>query len=165
MFRTPPPPPFLAEAPIGSSSSASDDNFESEAGIESENPQTDVAASSVEEVEGTEDAVDSNATASSEAVESTEAIVPDPSTNDTTLDAPIESEPVANTIARGRVIEPIGLAIRADPSVEAAYLGGLAFNETVTILDSSGDGSWQRIRRDFNGLEGWIKAGNIEAIE
>lgn len=82
-----------------------------------------------------------------------------------------ESEPSTTAAAteptgdRGRVIEPIGLAIRAEPSVEAAYIGGVAYNETVTILELSGDGRWQRVRRDLNGQEGWVKAGNLTDIE
>ncbi|WP_017323862.1 SH3 domain-containing protein [Synechococcus sp. PCC 7336] len=67
--------------------------------------------------------------------------------------------------SRGRVVEPIGLALRAEPNVEGAYLGGIAFDETVTILELSGDGRWQRVRRNLNGQEGWVKAGNITAVQ
>ena len=65
--------------------------------------------------------------------------------------------------AKGRMIWPDGLAMRSEPG--GSYVGGIPFNETVTILELSGDGRWQRVRRDANGLEGWVKAGNIETIE
>lgn len=65
---------------------------------------------------------------------------------------------------RGRVIEPIGLAIRAKPEAEAPYLGGIPANESVTVLGTSGDGAWQRVRRELNGQEGWVKAGNISPL-
>lgn len=63
--------------------------------------------------------------------------------------------------SRGRVIEPIGLAIRGLPSGEGAYLGGIVMGETVTVLEVSGDGQWQRVRRELNGQEGWVRSGNL----
>ena len=148
MFDTPPPPPFLAEAPLNTAPSS---------GADSEDSQTDTASN----------ADSSTASSDTPSEETASATAVSPATDAPSAEAPPEPEPVTSTTTatRGRVIEPIGLAIRADPSVEAAYLGGIAFNETVTILESSGDGRWQRVRRDFNGLEGWIKAGNVVEIE
>ncbi|MGK7909668.1 MAG: SH3 domain-containing protein [Synechococcus sp.] len=100
---------------------------------------------------------ESESTAESETVAETEpATEPEP---------PATSSESAPDGDRGRVVEPIGLAIRAEPNVESAYLGGVAFNETVTVLGVSGDGRWQRVRRDLNGQEGWVKAGNLTEIE
>ncbi|MEM8716050.1 MAG: SH3 domain-containing protein [Cyanobacteria bacterium P01_G01_bin.4] len=167
MFQTPPPPPFLSETPLGRSPTASSDNSGAATDLGSDNSSSDVAASS-DGAGNADEAVESGTPASSpeSTSETSDAIAVEPSvSNSPALDSnPPVPEPVANSTTRGRVSEPIGLAMRADPSIEAAYLGGLAFNETVTILESSGDGTWQRVRRDFNGLEGWIKAGNIEEI-
>jgi SH3-like domain-containing protein len=84
-----------------------------------------------------------------------------------------ESLPAAGTIdpeafppgSRGRVIEPIGLAIRSQPSADGAYQGGIVAGETVTVLEYSADGRWQRVRRELNGQEGWVRAGNLGPVE
>ncbi|MEM9512821.1 MAG: SH3 domain-containing protein [Cyanobacteria bacterium P01_E01_bin.48] len=62
---------------------------------------------------------------------------------------------------KARVVEPIGLLVKAEPSVESATLGGAAMNETVVVLGLSDDGVWQRIRRDVNEQEGWVKGQNL----
>jgi uncharacterized protein YgiM (DUF1202 family) len=67
--------------------------------------------------------------------------------------------------AGGRVIEPLGLAIRSKPSVEGAYQGGIGAGEIVTVLEYSADGRWQRVRRELNGQEGWVRAGNLGPAE
>jgi hypothetical protein len=67
--------------------------------------------------------------------------------------------------SRGRVIEPLGLAIRSKPSVEGAYQGGIGAGEIVTVLEYSADGRWQRVRRELNGQEGWVRAGNLGPVE
>ncbi|NJM00554.1 MAG: SH3 domain-containing protein [Synechococcaceae cyanobacterium SM2_3_2] len=63
--------------------------------------------------------------------------------------------------SRGQVIEPIGLALRSQPSGDGAYLGGVVMGETVTVLELSSDGGWQRVRRELNGQEGWVRSGNL----
>ncbi|MEN9225132.1 MAG: SH3 domain-containing protein [Thermostichus sp. DRC_bins_24] len=85
---------------------------------------------------------------------------------------PASAGPAAGTIdpegfppgSRGRVIEPIGLAIRSQPAADGAYLGGIVVGETVTVLEYSADGRWQRVRRELNGQEGWVRAGNLGPI-
>ena len=74
----------------------------------------------------------------------------------------VDPETVPNG-TKGLMNWPDGLAMRSEPG--GAYIGGIPFNETVTILELSGDGRWQRVRRDRNGLEGWVKAGNIVTIQ
>lgn len=59
---------------------------------------------------------------------------------------------------QARVVQPIGLKIRQEPSLEAAEVGGVAYNTEVTVLEDSPDGAWHKVR--VNGVEGWIKAGN-----
>ncbi|MGF1576783.1 MAG: SH3 domain-containing protein [Cyanophyceae cyanobacterium] len=78
---------------------------------------------------------------------------------------PAPSEPSADGTfgpgSRGQVIEPIGLALRSQPSGDGAYLGGVVMGETVTVLELSSDGGWQRVRRELNGQEGWVRGGNL----
>ena len=65
---------------------------------------------------------------------------------------------------RGRVVWPSGLAVRPEPRDGIRQIDGIPFNEVVTILESSEDGRWQRVRRNATGTEGWVKAGNIAAL-
>lgn len=73
---------------------------------------------------------------------------PSPSPNKTTPPGP-----------KAIVNWPQGLAVRSDPSVSAASVGGVDYNTEVVVLETSADGNWQRIWA--NGTEGWIKAGNV----
>ncbi|MFS8908414.1 SH3 domain-containing protein [Synechococcus sp. OH2] len=108
------------------------------------------------------------------------AVRPAPLPSPTSLPSPpfvrisgTESLPAAGTIdpetfppgSRGRVIEPIGLAIRSQPSADGAYQGGIVAGETGTVLEYSADGRWQRVRRELNGQEGWVRAGNLGPVE
>ncbi|WP_416674052.1 SH3 domain-containing protein [Egbenema bharatensis] len=79
-------------------------------------------------------------------------------------EAPVEPEPEASPVTEGypaRVIQPIGLILREEPSTEAAQVGGIEFNQDVVVLESSEDGGWQRVRLS-NGAEGWVRGGNTE---
>lgn len=60
-----------------------------------------------------------------------------------------------------RVVEPIGLLIKAEPSYESETISGVGMNETVVVLELSADEVWQRIRLDQTGEEGWVKAQNL----
>lgn len=62
----------------------------------------------------------------------------------------------------GIVIEPIGLSVRRGPSRQEETLGGVALNETVTILAPSSDGQFYQVRTQ-SGLEGWVIAAGIQA--
>jgi hypothetical protein len=64
---------------------------------------------------------------------------------------------------RARVTQPIGLILRQEPSAEAARIGGIEFNEEVTVLEDSPDGGWQKVRA-ASGAEGWVKGGNTAQI-
>lgn len=61
---------------------------------------------------------------------------------------------------RAKVTWPEGLQLRSEPS--GAAIGGLEYNQEVTILETSSDGDWQKIWS--NGQEGWIKAGNVDYL-
>ncbi|MBW4520808.1 MAG: SH3 domain-containing protein [Scytolyngbya sp. HA4215-MV1] len=58
-----------------------------------------------------------------------------------------------------------GLNVRDAPSVDANRIGGVDYNEQVSVLEESADGEWQRIRVESSGLEGWIKSGYSERID
>jgi uncharacterized protein YgiM (DUF1202 family) len=66
--------------------------------------------------------------------------------------------------ARGQVVWPEGLALRAAPSLQSTTIDGIAANETVNVLGTSPDGRWQRVRREATGSEGWVKSGNIAPL-
>ncbi|NJO77736.1 MAG: SH3 domain-containing protein [Cyanobacteria bacterium RM1_2_2] len=65
---------------------------------------------------------------------------------------------------RARVTQPIGLILRQEPTTEAARLGGIEFNEEVTVLEDSPDGGWQKVRAG-SGAEGWVKGGNTARLD
>jgi hypothetical protein len=62
-----------------------------------------------------------------------------------------------------RVTQPVGLILRQDPSAGAAKIGGVEYNQQVTVLEDSQDGGWQRVRL-ADSSEGWVKAGNTDRI-
>lgn len=64
---------------------------------------------------------------------------------------------------QARVIQPIGLILRDQPSTDSAQLGGVEYNQEVIVLEDSADGGWQRVRLS-NGAEGWVKGGNTERL-
>lgn len=60
-----------------------------------------------------------------------------------------------------KVTQPIGLILRQEPSADAPQLGGIEYNQQLTVLEDSPDGAWQKVKLE-NGSEGWIKGGNTE---
>jgi uncharacterized protein YgiM (DUF1202 family) len=65
---------------------------------------------------------------------------------------------------QAKVVWPDGLVIRAEPSYEAASVGGVAFDVEVTVLEEKDAGAWQRIRSG-SGEEGWVVGGNLATID
>lgn len=85
-------------------------------------------------------------------------------------DAPPESPPEsspspspANEGYSARVIQPIGLILRDQPSQNSGQIGGVEYNREITVLEDSPDGEWQRVRLS-SGAEGWVKGGNTERL-
>jgi Bacterial SH3 domain len=78
-------------------------------------------------------------------------------------EAPKEPEPAPAEGYAAKVTQPIGLLLRAEPSADSNEVDGVAFEEEVTVLETSADGGWQRIRL-ANGSEGWVKGGNTEKL-
>jgi hypothetical protein len=62
-----------------------------------------------------------------------------------------------------RVTEPIGLIVRQDPEAAALEIEGVDFEQQVTVLETTPDGAWERIRLT-NGAEGWVRGGNTEKL-
>lgn len=58
-----------------------------------------------------------------------------------------------------------GLNVRESSSVESSRIGGVDYNEVVTVLETSPDQEWQKVRVEKSGLEGWIKSGYTEPAE
>ncbi len=60
-----------------------------------------------------------------------------------------------------RVTQPIGLIVRQEATSTAPQVGGVEYNQVVTVLEESQDGGWQKVRLG-NGTEGWVKSGNTQ---
>ena len=65
---------------------------------------------------------------------------------------------------QARVTWQSGLSLRSQPTSESTRLGGLDYNTKVSVVGTSSDGQWQRVRLS-DGREGWIKAGNISRVQ
>ncbi|TRV05149.1 MAG: SH3 domain-containing protein [Microcystis wesenbergii Mw_MB_S_20031200_S109] len=65
---------------------------------------------------------------------------------------------------QARVTWQSGLSLRSQPTSQSTRLGGLDYNTKVSVVGTSSDGQWQRVRLS-DGREGWIKAGNISKVQ
>ena len=61
----------------------------------------------------------------------------------------------------GRVSYPQGLVLRNSAAQDSGTIGGLEFNETLTVIETSPDGEWQKVRTNKD-KEGWVRGGNIQ---
>lgn len=61
----------------------------------------------------------------------------------------------------GRVTYPQGLVLRSSAAQDSGTIGGLEFNETLTVVETSLDGEWQKVRTSKD-KEGWVRGGNIQ---
>ncbi|MGC9504942.1 SH3 domain-containing protein [Baaleninema sp.] len=66
---------------------------------------------------------------------------------------------------RARVTWPEGLTLRQEAGYEATSIGGVAFNETVLVLEEAENGAWQRVRSTATQDEGWVVGGNLEPLD
>lgn len=77
-----------------------------------------------------------------------------------------EPNPADNPNAyQARVVQPIGLILRQGPDTSTTQLGGVEYNEEVTILSESEDGQWVQVQLLGSEVIGWVKAGNTERLE
>jgi cytoskeletal protein RodZ len=63
-----------------------------------------------------------------------------------------------------RVVYPEGLILRDTGSFDANSIGGVDYNQEVTVLETTPDNQWQRIRL-ASGEEGWVSGGNLERLD
>lgn len=77
------------------------------------------------------------------------------------LDKEVAKKSLPQGSFEGRVTYSEGLVLRDGPSRGSATIGSVAFNEKVTILETSADNEWQKIRTK-NDKDGWIRGGNIQ---
>ena len=61
----------------------------------------------------------------------------------------------------GRVSYPQGLVLRNSAAQDSGTIGGLEFNETLTVIETTTDGEWQKVRTNKD-KEGWVRGGNIQ---
>lgn len=57
---------------------------------------------------------------------------------------------------------PQGLSLRANADLNAARIGGVAYNAKIIILGTSADKKWQQVRVPWSEQEGWVKNGNTK---
>jgi hypothetical protein len=65
---------------------------------------------------------------------------------------------------RARITLGEGLNVRQIPSADAERVDGVDYNDEVTILETSPDQEWIKIRIEGSGIEGWIKSGYTEPV-
>ncbi len=65
---------------------------------------------------------------------------------------------------QARITLSEGLNVRSNPSAESERVGGVDFDEEITVLEESPDQAWQRVRGKTSAVEGWIKSGYTERI-
>ncbi|MEO0409912.1 MAG: SH3 domain-containing protein [Cyanobacteria bacterium P01_A01_bin.135] len=65
---------------------------------------------------------------------------------------------------QARVIQPIGLILRQGPDTSTTQIGGIDYNEQLTVLSESEDGAWIQVRLPGSEVTGWVKAGNTEPL-
>ena len=70
-------------------------------------------------------------------------------------------KPLPTGAFEGRVSYPQGLVLRNSAAQDSGTIGGLEFNETLTVVETSPDGEWQKVRTSKD-KEGWVRGGNIQ---
>ncbi|MEO1590762.1 MAG: SH3 domain-containing protein [Cyanobacteria bacterium J06632_22] len=74
----------------------------------------------------------------------------------TAAPTPEEEAPTEEGLYDATVVQAIGLLVRSGPGPEHGQLGGVDFQDQLTVLEESN--GWLRIRSE-NGIEGWVKGG------
>jgi Bacterial SH3 domain len=74
---------------------------------------------------------------------------------------PAKPKPLPAGAFEGRVTYAEGLVLRDSATRNSPTLGGVEMNEKVTVLETSTDGEWQKIRT-VNDKEGWIRGGYVQ---
>lgn len=74
---------------------------------------------------------------------------------------PEEKKPLPPGAYEARVVQPQGLILRESPEGGSSGAGGVEYNETLSVLETSSDGAWSKLRTS-NNREGWVRSGNLE---
>jgi hypothetical protein len=74
---------------------------------------------------------------------------------------PEEKKPLPAGAYDARVVQPQGLILRESPEGGSSGSGGVEYNESLTVLETSPDGAWSKLRTS-NNREGWVRSGNLE---
>ena len=78
---------------------------------------------------------------------------------ETAPEAEAESEePLPEGTYSAVVTQPVGLILRSGPGTDYDNIGGIGYQESVTVL--SEDSGWLNVQLS-SGEEGWIKDGNV----
>jgi len=73
-------------------------------------------------------------------------------------------KPTPTGLYAAKVTWAEGLVLRKEPSYAADSVGGVAYEERVSVLEERDGGEWQKVRSS-SGLEGWVVGGNLEKAE
>lgn len=73
----------------------------------------------------------------------------------------LKLKPLPAGAFEGRVTYPQGLVLRSSAAQDSGTIGGLEFNEMLTVVETSPDGEWQKVRTSKD-KEGWVRGGNIQ---
>lgn len=74
-----------------------------------------------------------------------------------------KAKPLPSGAYQARVTQSIGLIVRDAPTGDSAQVGGVDYNDRVTVLEANADGTWQKIRFGAD-KEGWVRTGNVEQL-
>jgi len=79
----------------------------------------------------------------------------------------VEPSPIEDNKTRSlaRITWPEGVILRDNPSKNARRIGGVTYNQTVILLETSLDGQWQRVQVEQSGEQGWLKGNNLEPVD
>ncbi len=81
---------------------------------------------------------------------------------ETSLEVEAELEPEPKPLAEGTysavVTQPVGLILRAGPGTDYENIGGIGYQESITVIGE--DSGWLNVQLS-SGEEGWIKDGNV----
>lgn len=81
-------------------------------------------------------------------------------------DAKSDAQPTKPKPYPAVVIYPDGLFLRKAKATDAEVIKVLEYEEPVTVIETSPDQKWQKLKADLEGeaVEGWVSMGNTERV-
>ena len=70
-----------------------------------------------------------------------------------------------SSLYKARIIAIKGVSLRSEPNINADQVGGILYNEEVTIIEETPEKNWVKIKGKEKDQIGWVKMRNIEKIE